>query len=44
MGTTLNFDQLLTAVGETVFMTFVSLFFATIFGLMIGVLLYCLGN
>ena len=41
MGTTLNFDQLLTAVGETVFMTFVSLFFATIFGLMIGVLLYC---
>ena len=41
MGTTLNFDQLLTAVWETVFMTFVSLFFASIFGLMIGILLYC---
>ncbi len=41
MGATLNFDQLLTAVWETVFMTFVSLFFASIFGLMIGILLYC---
>ena len=41
MGTTLNFDQLLTAVWETVFMTFVSLFFASVFGLMIGILLYC---
>ena len=41
MGTTLNFEQLLTAVWETVFMTFVSLFFASVFGLMIGILLYC---
>ena len=41
MGTTLNFDQLLTAVWETVFMTFVSQFFASVFGLMIGILLYC---
>ena len=41
MGTTLNFEQLLTAVWETVFMTFVSLFFAFVFGLMIGILLYC---
>ena len=41
MGTTLNFDQLLTAVWETVFMTFLSLFFASVFGLMIGILLYC---
>ncbi len=41
MGSTLNFDQLLTAVWETVFMTFVSLFCASVFGLMIGILLYC---
>lgn len=41
MGTTLNFEQLLIAVWETVFMTFVSLFFASVFGLMIGILLYC---
>lgn len=38
---TLNVEQLLNAVGETVFMTFVSLLFAVIFGLLIGVLLYC---
>ncbi|MBR4456721.1 MAG: ABC transporter permease [Solobacterium sp.] len=41
MSTGLNFDQLLTAVWETVFMTFVSLFFATVFGLIIGIFLYC---
>lgn len=41
MGTTLNFEQMLTAVGETVFMTLVSLLFATILGLLIGILLYC---
>ena len=41
MGTTLNFEQLLTAIWETVFMTFCSLFFASIFGLLIGILLYC---
>ena len=41
MSTALNVDQLLTAVWETVFMTFVSLLFASIFGLIIGVLLYC---
>ncbi len=39
--TTLNITQLLTAVWETVYMTFVSLLFAVIFGLVIGVLLYC---
>ncbi len=38
---TLNVEQLLQAVWETVFMTFVSLFFATVFGLLIGILLYC---
>ena len=41
MGSALNIDQLLTAVWETVFMTFVSLFFASLFGLLIGILLYC---
>jgi D-methionine transport system permease protein len=41
MGSALNIDQLLTAVWETVFMTFVSLFFASILGLLIGILLYC---
>ncbi|MBQ9329269.1 MAG: ABC transporter permease [Solobacterium sp.] len=41
MGTSLNFDQMLTAVYETVFMTFMSLLFASIFGLLIGILLYC---
>ncbi len=41
MDVTLNFEQLLTAVYETVFMTFMSLLFATIFGLLIGILLYC---
>lgn len=39
--TTLNIEQLLTAVYETVFMTFVSLAFASVFGLLIGILLYC---
>ena len=39
--TTLNIEQLLTAVYETVFMTFVSLLFASVFGLLIGILLYC---
>ncbi len=38
---TLNVEQLLRAVWETVYMTFVSLFFAAIFGLLIGILLYC---
>ena len=38
---TLNVEQLLQAVWETVFMTFVSLFYATGFGLLIGILLYC---
>lgn len=37
---TLNVEQLLRAVWETVYMTFVSLFFAAIFGLLIGILLY----
>ena len=41
MGSALNINQLLTAVWETVFMTFVSLFFASLFGLLIGILLYC---
>ena len=39
--TALNYEQLLTAVWETVFMTFMSLAFATVFGLLIGILLYC---
>lgn len=38
---TLNVEQLIQAVWETVYMTFVSLFFAAIFGLLIGILLYC---
>ena len=38
---TLNVEQLLQAVWETVYMTFVSLFFEAIFGLLIGILLYC---
>ena len=38
---TLNVEQLLQAVWETVYMTFVSLFFAAVFGLLIGILLYC---
>ena len=37
----LNLGQLLTAVYETVMMTFVSLLFASVFGLLIGILLYC---
>ena len=40
ISTTLNLDQLLTAVWETVYMTFVSLFFAVILGLFTGILLY----
>ncbi|NCB33701.1 MAG: ABC transporter permease [Erysipelotrichia bacterium] len=41
IATTLNITQLLTAVWETVYMTFASLLFAVTFGLIIGVLLYC---
>ena len=41
---TLNVEQLLQAVWETVYMTFVSLFFAAVFGLLIGILLYCTQN
>ena len=37
----LNLDQLLTAIKETVFMTLVSVFFACIIGLVIGILLFC---
>ncbi len=42
--TSLHLDQLLTAVEETVFMTLVSLVFAVLFGLLIGILLYCTGS
>lgn len=37
----LNLDQLLTAIKETVFMTLVSVLFACIIGLLIGILLFC---
>lgn len=37
----LNLDQLLTAIKETIFMTLVSVFFACIIGLVIGILLFC---
>ena len=40
ISTTLNLDQLLQAVWETVYMTFFSLLFAVILGLVIGILLY----
>ena len=40
MNETLNLQQLLKAIGETVYMTCVSLFFACILGLMIGIILY----
>ena len=36
-----NVEQLLEALRDTVFMTFVSLFFAVIIGLVIGIILYC---
>lgn len=38
--TTLDLAQLLTAIKETLFMTFVSLVFATILGLLVGILLF----
>ncbi len=38
---TLNIDQLLAAVWETVFMTFVSVALAGIIGLCVGILLFC---
>ncbi len=41
LDSSLNLGQLLTAVYETVMMTFVSLAFASVFGLLIGILLYC---
>ena len=37
----LDVNSLLVAVWETVYMTFVALFFAAIFGLIVGILLYC---
>jgi len=37
----INLEQLWTAVYETVYMTFASLFFCGIFGLIVGVILYC---
>ena len=40
MNETLNLQQLLKAIGETVYMTCVSLFFVCILGLMIGIILY----
>ncbi len=37
----IDIDQLITAFEETLYMSFVSLIFSTIFGLIIGVILYC---
>lgn len=37
----INFDQMITALSETMYMTFVSLAFAVVLGLIIGILLYC---
>ena len=39
--TTINVDQLITAIVETLFMTFTSLVFASILGLLLGILLFC---
>ena len=39
--TTINLDQLITAIVETLFMTFTSLVFASILGLLLGILLFC---
>ncbi|MBW9212697.1 methionine ABC transporter permease [Trueperella sp. zg.1013] len=41
MTTTVNIEQLQTAVRETLYMTFFSLTMAVILGLVIGILLYC---
>ncbi len=38
---TIDISQMLTAIWETVYMTFLSLLFAVILGLLIGILLYC---
>lgn len=37
----LNIDQLIVALNETLFMTFTSLILSVVFGLIIGILLYC---
>ena len=41
MSGSIDMNQMLTAIQETVYMTFYSLAFAVLFGLAIGVLLYC---
>ncbi len=37
----INTDQLLKAIEETIYMSFVSLIYATAFGLVVGIILYC---
>lgn len=41
MSGTIDISQMLTAIWETVYMTFFSLLFAVVLGLLIGILLYC---